>query len=113
MNLTLGSKGQQTTRYKGGLLVREIINGRSGVATQTKNEPKCPGAKGADETINKMTKDRSMKRSNDARKSWPLDRLMKGGKDEMIEMINDEEMLLKGCHPDPQSLRLSCLPTAS
>jgi len=31
-----------------------------------------------------MTKDRVMKRSNDAKECWPLDRLMNGGKDEMI-----------------------------
>ena len=84
MNLTLGSKRQQTTKYKGGLLVWEIINGRNGVTTQTRNEPKCLGAK---DTINEMTKDRAMKRSNDARKCWPLDRLLNGGKDEMRQKM--------------------------
>jgi len=84
MNLTLGSKRQQTTRYKGGLLIWEIINGRNGVSTQTRNEPKCPGAKG---TINEMMKERAMKRSNDAKKCWLLDRLMNGGKDEMHQKM--------------------------
>ena len=59
----------------------------NGVATQTRNEPRCPSDKGADETINKMTKDTAMKRSNDAKKCWSFDRLMNGGKDEMIEKM--------------------------
>ena len=40
----------------------------NGVSTQTGNEPRSPGAKGADEMINGMTKDRAMKGSIDARK---------------------------------------------
>lgn len=52
---------KKTTGYKGGFLVREIINERSGVATQTRNEVICPGAKSVDETINEMTKDEKIK----------------------------------------------------
>ena len=60
-------KVKRSTRRE--LLVEILVrNERSGVATQTRNEPKCPSAKSADETINEMTKDKVMKRSNDARK---------------------------------------------
>lgn len=57
----------KTTGYKRAYCMRN--NGWiNGVATQTRNEPKCPVAKSANETINEMTKDKAMKRSNDARK---------------------------------------------
>ncbi len=52
---------------------------RNGVATFR--------AKGTDETINEMTKDRAMKRSNDAKKCWSFNRLMNGTKDEMYQKM--------------------------